>query len=85
MLRGLGISFLEKPFWEKRKIVARKVTHLLPDRIQLSRRYQQDAYRGDGSFVLRTDEKLRAFVELKSAPHRRRTRIAGFKPRFATP
>jgi hypothetical protein len=42
MLRGLGISFLEKPFWEKRKIVARKVTHLLPDRIQLSRRYQQD-------------------------------------------
>jgi hypothetical protein len=72
VLRGLGISFLEKPFWEKRKIVARKVTRLLPDRIQLSRRYQQD-------------EKLGAFVELKSAPHRRRTRIAGFKPRFATP
>jgi hypothetical protein len=72
VLRGLGISFLEKPFWEKRKIVARKVTRLLPDRIQLSRRYQQG-------------EKLSAFVELKSAPHRRRTRIAGFKPRFATP
>jgi hypothetical protein len=71
-LRGSGISFLEKPFWEKRKIVARKVTRLLPDGIQLSRRYQQD-------------EKLSAFVELKSAPHRRRTRIAGFKPRFATP
>jgi hypothetical protein len=35
-------SFLEKPFLEKRKIVARKVTRLLPDRIQLSRRYQQD-------------------------------------------
>jgi hypothetical protein len=35
-------SFLEKPFWEKRKIVPRKVTRLLPDRIQLSRRYQQD-------------------------------------------
>jgi hypothetical protein len=72
MLRGLGISFLEKPFWEKRKIVARKVTRLLPDRIQLSRRYQQR-------------EKLSAFVEVKSAPHRRRTRVAGFKPRFATP